>query len=146
TLLALGAQFDLVINRDGFNEIDAAKDNLQDGVNPFYPDMWKVYAPRSLNRAAMVHIGTADLIRSHRQNLRRWFARWPVPQSAFLLTLWDFLDRGQEAALRAETSALNETLAHSATTAEQKGPAIHYPDDDAMYREYVLASARHSLA
>ena len=30
TLLALGAQFDVVVNLDGFNEIDAAKDNLQE--------------------------------------------------------------------------------------------------------------------
>ena len=145
TLLALGAQFDIVINLDGFNEIDAAKDNLQDGVNPVYPYMWKAYAGKLMDSATMVHMGTADVIRARRETIRRWFARWPVPQSAFLLTLWDFIDQHEEAALRTETSALHAALAQSATTPQQTGPAVRYSDDEGMYREWVEVWARASL-
>ena len=56
TLLALGAQFDAVVNLDGFNEIDGAKDNLQDGVNPFYPYTWNLHARQALDSAAAVHM------------------------------------------------------------------------------------------
>lgn len=39
--LALGAEFDLVINLDGFNEVALpAADNLPLGVSPFYPRLW----------------------------------------------------------------------------------------------------------
>src|SRR5579862_3961718 len=93
TLLALGAQFDVVINLDGFNEIDAAKDNLQDGVNPFYPYMWKSYVDGLLDSAAAVHRANADAIRARRAAIWSRFAHPVVEHSAFLLTLWDFLDR-----------------------------------------------------
>jgi hypothetical protein len=145
TLLAFGAQFDTVINVDGFNEIDGALDNLQDGVNPFYPYTWNLHARSGFDSDAAVHIAKADLIRARREELRRFFARWPVPYSAFLLTWWDFLDQGQEAALRAETAALREALANGGKTAQQTGPPVSFADEEAMYREYAEVWARASL-
>lgn len=145
TLLALGAQFDIVINLDGFNEIDAAKDNLQDGINPFYPHMWNLYAGRSLAGGAAVHIGNAQAIYTRREALRTWCARWPVAHSIFLLTLWDFLDQRYVAELRAETLALKQALAQVATAPQVSGPPTTFPDDDTMYREFTEVWARSSL-
>src|SRR5262249_52482555 len=59
---------------------------------------------------------------------------------------WDFLDQGQEAALRAETAALREALANSGRTAQQTGPPVSFADEEAMYREYAEVWARASLA
>jgi len=145
TLLALGAQFDVVANLDGFNEIDGAKDNQQDGVNPFFPYTWNLHSRQAFDASTMLHMAKADLIRARREDLRRWFAGWPVAHSAFLLTLWDFLDQRQEADLRAETLALRQALAQEALTPQQSGPAVHFADDDAMYAEYVEVWARASL-
>jgi hypothetical protein len=145
TLLALGAQFDLVINLDGFNEVDGAKDNQQDGVNPFYPYTWNLHARRGLDSTAMVHMAKADLIRARREELRRWFARPPLWHSAFALTLWEFLDQREEAALAAETVALRTALAQSATSPQQTGPPVRYADDEAMYLDYAEVWARSSL-
>jgi hypothetical protein len=145
TLLALGAQFDIVVNLDGFNEIDAAKDNVQDGINPFYPYMWKVYAQRLFDGDATGHRANARTIRSRREDMRRWFARWSIPQSAFLLTLWDFLDQHEEAVLRAETSALRQAVLQSAATPEATGPPITFADDESMYLEFTEVWARSSL-
>jgi hypothetical protein len=146
TLLALGAQFDAVINLDGFNEIDGAKDNLQDGVNPFYPYTWNLHARQALDSSAAVHVANADAIRARRAALRTWFARWPVAHSVFLLTLWDMLDQRQEAALRAETAALHEAVAGQGLTLQQSGPPVSFPDDESMYVEYAEVWARSSLA
>ncbi len=146
TLLALGAQFDVVINLDGFNEIDAAKDNLQDGVNPFYPYMWKSYVGGLLDSETAIRLGRADAIRARREEIRRWFAKPPVAQSAFLLTLWDFLDAHEEAALRAETAAIRQATAARAPRLPETGPLVSFADDDAMYHEYVEVWARASLA
>jgi hypothetical protein len=147
TLLAIGAQFDIVINVDGFNEIDGAKDNQQDGVNPYFPYTWNLHARQGFDRDAVVHIARADQIRSRRETLRTWFQQEPAPHSAFLLTLWDFLDAREDAALRAETVALRDTLARASMTAQQKGPPAPLPDgdDEALYRDYAEVWARASL-
>jgi len=144
TLLALGAEFDIVVNLDGFNEVDAAKDNLQDGINPFYPLMWYLYSGQSLVSATTVHVGNAHRIRARREALRGWFARWPVMYSAFLLTVWDFLDQRQVAALRAEALAVKRAMAQKATPPQVAGPPISFPDDETMYREFAEVWARSS--
>jgi hypothetical protein len=145
TLLALGAQFDVVVNLDGFNEIDGSKDNLQDGVNPFFPYSWNLHARQALDSDAAVHVANADAIRSRRDALRAWFARWPVAHSVFLLTLWDVLDQRQEAALRAETAALREVAAGKSLTLQQSGPRVGFADDESMYVEYAEVWARSSI-
>ena len=144
-LLAFGAQFDAVINLDGFNEIDGAQDNLQDGVNPFYPYTWNLHSRQAFDSSASVHMAKAELIRAERTELRNRFARWPVQYSVFLLSLWDFLDQREEARLRAETIALRDALAASAATPQQTGPHVSYADDDAMYRDFIEVWARASL-
>jgi hypothetical protein len=144
-LLAFGAQFDLVINLDGFNEIDGAQDNLQDGVNPFYPYTWNLHSRQAFDGTASVHMAKADLIRAERAELRNRFARWPVQYSVFLLSLWDFLDQRQEARLRSETTALRDALAASAATPQQTGPHVAYADDDTMYRDFIEVWARASI-
>ena len=145
TLLALGAQFDVVINLDGFNEIDGAKDNLQDGVNPFFPYTWNLHARRGLDSATAVHMAKADLIRARREDVRQWFARWPLFQSAFFLTLWELLDRREAAALAGETVALRSALAQSEHTPQQTGPPVDFADDQEMYLAYVEMWARASI-
>jgi hypothetical protein len=145
TMLSLGGQFDVVINLDGFNEIDLAADNLQDGVNPFYPYLWKLHARQAGNTAAAVHLTKASMVRARREDLRRRFARWPVPHSAFLLTLWDLFDQRQEAALRAETLALRKAAAASAGSPQQTGPSVRFSDDEEMYFDYAEVWARSSI-
>jgi hypothetical protein len=144
-LLAQGAQFDIVVNLDGFNEVDAATDNVQDGVNPFFPHHWNVHARQGLDTAAMARMGRVELIRAERAALRQRFSRWPVDDSAFLLTLWDLLDRRQEAALRGEMSALQASLAGAAPSPQVTGPAVTFTDDDDMYADFVEVWARSSL-
>ena len=39
--LLLGGEFDLIVNLDGFNEVDGSvKDNFEQGVFPFFPRLW----------------------------------------------------------------------------------------------------------
>jgi hypothetical protein len=144
-LLAQGAQFDIVVNLDGFNEVDAATDNVQDGINPFYPHHWHLHARRGLDTAAMAYMGRIELIRAERAELRRRFARWPVRHSAFLLALWDALDRRREAALRGEMIGLKEALAGRSTDPQVTGPPLAFADEEAMYADFVEVWARSSL-
>ncbi|MGH7789526.1 MAG: hypothetical protein ACRERC_21825 [Candidatus Binatia bacterium] len=145
-LLAQGAQFDIVINLDGFNEVDAATDNVQDGINPFYPHNWNLHARQLLDPAAMVHMGKVEMIRADRAARRRRFTAWPVAQSAFLLTVWDLLDRRQEAALRQEMAALEAGLTTENAGPQVTGPPRRFADEDEMFVELVELWARSSFA
>lgn len=144
-LLALGAQFDVVVNLDGFNEIDGAADNVQDGVNPYFPHNWHLHARQGLDPEAAVLMGRVALAREARAALRARFAAWPVQHSALLLALWDGLDRRQLAALRAATVALDARLAAQARGPQVSGPPVTFADTEAMFVDFVEVWARASL-
>ena len=145
-LLALGAQFDAVVNLDGFNEIDGAADNVQDGINPFYPHHWQGQARRALDRGLLRHAARIESAREQREALRARFAAWPVVgHSAFLLALWDALDRRELAALRRETAALDAALASQDKPPQVSGPPFAFEDADAMFADFVEVWARASL-
>ncbi len=95
-LLSLGAQFDVILNIDGFNEVAlggfATASDLQ---FPAFPHNWRF------------RIGGADtemnLVRSRlfvlgdeRAELSQWFARAPWRYSIVCNLLWELMDRGFE--------------------------------------------------
>jgi hypothetical protein len=142
-MLARGAQWDIVVNIDGFNEIDSSTDNLNDGVNPFFPHNWKLHARQGLDAQAMSRLGKIEIIRERRRSLRDFFARAPLIHSSFFLTLWDLLDQGQEAELRRESHALEEILS-GGLPARVRGPKADYPDTRVLYEEMALVWKRSS--
>lgn len=143
--LALGAEYDVVINLDGFNEVDGAKDNILDGINPFFPHHWNLHARQGLAPEAMVHFGRVELIRQRRERLRSFFSRRLLRRSAFFLSLWDFLDRREEGQMRAEMRALQAFLSSAELPARVRGPDISFSDDDEMYAALADVWQRSSL-
>ena len=144
-LLALGAQFDAVVVLDGFNEVDGATDNVQDGVNPYFPHNWHLHARQALDSEAMALMGQVEATRAERAALRRAFARPGLGQSALWLWAWDVLDRRQAGALREQMRALDAALAQARTTPQVSGPAVAFDDEDTMYTDFVEVWARASL-
>jgi hypothetical protein len=142
-LLARGADYDVVVNIDGFNEIDSSNDNMLEGINPYYPHNWKLHARQGLDPQAMAHLGKIELIRERRRSYRDFFARPPLLYSSFFLTLWDLLDQGQEAALRRESHALEEILSIDLSP-RVRGAWIDYPDREALYEDMALLWKRSS--
>lgn len=143
--LARGAEYDMVINLDGFNEVDGAKDNILDGVNPFFPHNWNLHARQGLAPEAMVHLGQVELIRQHRARLRDFFSNRLLRRSAFFLSLWDFLDRRQEGRMRAQMQALQTFLSSSELPPRVRGPDLSFSDDDQMYAALADVWQRSSL-
>jgi hypothetical protein len=143
--LALGAEYDVVINLDGFNEVDGAQDNILDGVNPFFPHHWNLHARQGLAPEAMVHFGRVELIRRQRDRLRGFFSNRFLRRSAFFLTLWDFLDRRQEGQMRAQMHQLRAFLSSSELPPRVRGPELSFADDDRMYAELADVWQRSSL-
>ena len=90
--LALGAHFDLVINLDGFNDVTLPiRDNLEVGVNPFYPRAWKYRL--SGNRTEILNArGAVVVIDDFRKRLARKASKAPWRWSFTASMAWLFVD------------------------------------------------------
>jgi hypothetical protein len=140
-----GAQYDAVVNIDGFNEVDASLDNYEDGLNPFYPNNWKLHARQGVDTASIAQVGRIENLREKRRTLRQLFARAPWRSLTFTLTLWDVLDHRYLADMRREMSTLDAQLTSGTLPPRIRGPAVEYPDAESVYREIALVWARASL-
>lgn len=144
-LLIHGGQYDAVVNIDGFNEVDASLDNYEDGLNPFYPNNWKLHARQGLDTAAIAQVGRIEHLRDQRRRLRGVFAHFPLRSLTFSLTLWDVLDHRYLAEMRREMSALDARLSAETLPPRIRGPVVEYADAQAVYSEVALVWARASL-
>ncbi len=145
-LLSRGATYDVVVNLDGFNEVDSSKDNAVTGINPYYPHTWKLHARLGLDTSTSILLGKVEILREERTRLRQWFDRPLLRSSAFTLVLWDFLDRAREVEIRRLTVAIKDALEHEGKLPLQvSGPPYHYDNDEELYAELADFWARSSL-
>jgi len=144
-LLVHGAQYDVVVNIDGFNEIDSSLDNYEDGLNPFYPHNWKLHARQGVDTDIISRVGRIEIVREKRRDLRGVFARSPLYESIFFLTLWDILDHRYLVELRQQMADLDTRLSARGLPPRVKGPALEFKDNDSLYQEIALVWARSSV-
>ena len=92
-MLSLGAEFDIILNLDGFNEVALPPVNIFKGVFPIYPRNWydrvaNLQSPELLGKLGELRI--IDYKRMH------WANRFKAPllnNSVALSLLWSFRDR-----------------------------------------------------
>ncbi len=144
-LLARGADYDVVVNLDGFNEVDSSKDNAVTGINPYYPHTWKLHARLGLDTETNVLLGRVEIAREARERSREWFDRPLLRSSAFSLVLWDALDRSREAEIRDLTLRIKAALDDSELPLQVSGPPYAYRDDRELFAELADFWARSSL-
>jgi hypothetical protein len=87
--LALGSEFDIFINLDGFNEVALPQtDNIPAGVYPFYPRKWNFYAAKSINEDTVKLLNRGIELKQEREKWRNLFSKSPFRNSNFILTVW----------------------------------------------------------
>ncbi len=90
--LALGADIDVVINIDGFNEVALPQiENMPEGVYPFYPRQWNVYAAKSMSEKIIELLSKGVELKKEREELRNLFSKNPFKSSNFFLVIWHSL-------------------------------------------------------
>jgi len=144
-LLSRGADFDVVVNLDGFNEIDSSLDNVMTGINPYYPHTWKLHARLGLDTRASAALGRIEILREERARLRGWFARPLLRSSAFSLVLWDFLDRSRDGEIRHRTAELEAMLDEEHPPPQVAGPPYEHVSDERFFTEVAQFWAQSSL-
>ncbi len=136
-LLGLGAEFDVVINFDGFNEIALAeRENVRANVNPFYPRGWKLLAENQNSPDALRRIGAVAAARMARSDAARWCAETPLGWSVLANLIWEFADER----LQRRVVAAQDDLAKSASAAQPfavSGPPTDFGDREGLYDAMV---------
>jgi len=143
-LLGLGAEFDLVINIDGFNDIALPPDStVAKGVFPFFPRGWPLFVA-DLAPETRVAIAQITAARSGRARLARRFSLAPMSHSMACGAVWTVLDRRWQATI----AGLEATIQHGAGPGgsfQASGPRRSYTCDEEMYTDLADVWARCSL-
>jgi hypothetical protein len=142
----LGAEFDLVVNLDGFNEIVLPlTDNIPNRVFPHYPRIWNFYADKGLSLTHVSRVADLMSLRKRQQTLARTFSNPLLRWSNFMLILWESLDRRYEFDAQQASLALID-IARRGNPDASYGPAWDPTRDvDAYFRDAVSRWAQASI-
>ena len=140
-LFALGGHFDILVNLDGYNEINLGEGRFvrRSRRSPFYPRSWST----GLTDGAYRLIGRIGILREQEKQRRREADSSPFRPTA----LYGLLNRYRLERTRAAIIELNHELAGLPTTytLELHGPRQHYWKDAAISREKAQGWYRASL-
>jgi hypothetical protein len=141
-LLALGAQFDIVLNIDGFNEVALPPvENVQ--TLPFFPRSWFLRVNTLPELRLRVLVGRIAYLRAIRSRVARALTG-PIAYSATANLVWKCLDRALGGSLsrsRLELQAYRpDTVPYVA-----RGPVRRYASDADFYADLAAVWERSSL-
>lgn len=144
-LLALGAEFDVVVNLDGFNDIVLpVAENIPAGVNPFFPRGWDRRTAGAINPATIRLIGYVEQTKEQRQAWTHVFRRCGFYRSPALFLIWQLRDR----ALARRSFGANEKIKESGDRSQSymmHGPAYDFAGEEKLYHDVGLVWSRSSL-
>jgi hypothetical protein len=143
-LLALGAEFDIVINLDGLNEVALpAAEAVPKGVFPFFPRWWQLRVPGA-DPDSRALAGELVYRSRARSASARAFSSVPWRYSTTAALIWTFLDRRAEATIAAlQVTALERQS--DQTTYAARGPSRRYTSEAAMYEDFAEVWKQSSL-
>lgn len=126
--LALGAEFDIWINLDGFNEINLPYvENYLNGVSLIYPRLWMLYAKKSFNRPTLDLMTEINQLRSERKKQKLLFQN--LRASSICLLLWKKFDLKNELREYKLNDELNKSLSGQLPSYQTSGPFEKFTND-----------------
>ncbi len=145
-LLAIGAQFDVVINIDGFNEVALPYvENVKLGVSPYYPRNWANRA-KDLNNPLVVRlIGKIEVLKDQKRALAQFVKMHKLYRSPTLSLLWRLWDNNLNSKI-SETRADLQTMAQKGLGFTVHGPEYHNSSSTGLYRDLADIWMRCSLS
>ncbi len=144
--LSLGAEYDLIINLDGYNEIVLPfTDNYRVGVNPFFPRNWNLRINRQPSKKILAVIGKVRYLRDLKQeNLEA------LPSSHFrwsaifgLVKMQQFKKMNRE--INRASTKLIDLQQEEVKKFEETGPFWEYDDIQQLYQEAAAGWVRGSV-
>ncbi len=144
-MMALGAEYDIVINLDGFNEIVLPySDNLPFKVFPSYPRHWNIYSRKKLDQKVILQMGQQAAIKEQREKARERMTGSFLRQSNFVLFLWKISDQQKQNRLLTIEAALRKAIETKEAGYQSTGPAYQVNDTSGFIRSQAVFWAQTS--
>jgi len=129
-LLAMGAEFDLVMNLDGFNDLVLpVAENWPSSISPYYPRRWDMLMAGVLNKELLTMIGEKEFLSKQRVHWLNWFNLPVLKLSPTLNWIWHLRDRNFSAH-RGELTIQIETYELKDVAYLAKGPKPRFETMD----------------
>ena len=136
--ISLGAEYDIVINLDGFNEVVLPfSDNLPFNVFAIYPRHWNIYARKSLNSSVQLTISKQISLKEKQETLNKFFASTFLNNSNFGLLVWDVLNTNNNSEYFELENQLRDALKSSKSNYQSTGPTEVFTDTTQFFTEQV---------
>ncbi len=137
-LFSIGAEPDLVIVLDGFNEVVLPMiENLPGGVNPYFPRKWQVYGASSVDMEFAAHVGDIASRREAVEDSLAAMAQSPARKSSLAVALWQRAHQGKVLARTQSEQALQALMQKRGEEPNRQlsGPDITAQGKEAQIRE-----------
>jgi len=145
-VLARGAEFDLVVNLDGFNELYISERNLTKGTFPFYPGYWADLTGGWQEPALLLRLGGIALEQHRRARVAEMAGHPILRWSVLASTIWLFVDRIQAAQIAHARIELDEARSARPRSYVSQGPEYPSVGPDQLFRDLASVWMRSSLA
>ena len=144
-MLSLEAEFDILINIDGFNEVALPiAENVPNNVAPIFPRSWHVKIARIQNPNVTKLIGHTVHLKIEQQQRARFFSRFPLRYSLVAILVWKNGHDATSEEIVADYERLNrlvrDDISHGAA-----GPEFEFADRAQLNRHCVLLWSRSSV-
>ena len=136
-MLGLGAEFDIVINIDGFNEIALGeRSNVERGVHPTFPFNWRQLVSSRSDPETLRRVGVVMARRMARRDAARGVADSVLRYSVLANLIWEFSDeRRQREVFDAESELA--AVGGGGDPFFVTGPPVELADREAIYDAMV---------
>jgi hypothetical protein len=144
-LLSLGAEFDLLVNLDGFNEAALPlAENAPARVSPFFPRKWLVRIDPLSDLALFGDVAAGVSLRASRIRYAAIFSSPLLVHSFTMNLVWEAIDHFHQGRL-ADTEAAIARRQATAHSFAASGPRVDFSDEEAVIRAMVDVWAAASL-
>lgn len=144
--LSLGAEYDLIINVDGYNDIVLPfTDNYHVGVNPFFPRNWNLRISRQPSKKTLAVIGKLRYLRDLKEdNLEGLTSSFFRGSAVFgLMKMQQFKRLNWD--INRTTRKLTKVQQEEAKRFEETGPFFAYKDIQRLYDDAAAVWERGSV-
>lgn len=133
--LTLGAQYDIVINIDGYNEVALPfLENQAHGIHPVYPRSWFFYAQQTLNISQLRLIQDLESLKNRKLFIQKAANHHVLGRSGFVSLLSQIALASTENAINRKNIALFETFDDTSHPYAVTGPTFDYSQQDSVER------------
>ncbi len=134
--MAMGAEYDIVINIDGFNEVVLPfADNLPNHVFPSYPRHWNIYSRKKLDSKVMLVMGKQAVTNERIRRNKAWLAGSIFQNSNFALFIWKVAESKHKASIADLEIQLRNIMETSETDYQSTGIYTTVTDTLSFFRE-----------